>query len=344
MIDTLIRTLILLTLSLIFVTSPAQDIKLKLIDAQTDASFRGLSVVDDRNAWVSGSKGYIGRTNDGGSSWKFLQVKGFEKFDFRSIYAFDDNKAVIANAGSPANILLTNDGGKTWTKVYTHADTSAFIDGVDFWNANEGLIYGDPLNGKMLLLKTTDGGTTWKELEESQRPLLNNGEASFAASGTNIRCSGNSEVMIATGGTTSRLWYSRDKGSSWRAISAPIIQGEPATGIFSFSRLSNKIVIVGGNYLQDTLRRDHVFVSSDKGVTWSAPAKPTRGYRESVELIRQNLLISAGPGGIDISRNGGLAWEALSDEKYFHAVRKARKGNLVILAGGKGKVAILSIQ
>ena len=334
------------SLSIIFVLlccldSFGQEFRLELISPQNDASFRGMSVVDDQVAWISGTKGHIGVTSDGGKTWKFTQVPGFEKFDFRSIYAFDGRRAVIANAGAPANILVTADGGLSWKTVYTNADTLAFFHGMDFWNEKEGIIYGDPIQGKMLLLKTTNGGLSWNESPENERPALNAGEASFAASGTNIRCAGSREVMIATGGTVSRLWFSDDKGVSWRSIAVPILQGEASTGIFSFCRKYNSIVVVGGNYLQDSLRVRHVFTTPDKGKTWSAPTVPTRGYRECVEMLSDRILVAAGPSGVDITRDKGQQWEPLSDEKYFHVIRKARKGKLVLVAGGKGKVAIL---
>jgi photosystem II stability/assembly factor-like uncharacterized protein len=320
----------------------SQTITIDLIPPESDASFRGLSVIDDSVAWVSGSKGIVGKTTDAGKHWKYSTVPGFDKFDFRSIYAFDANKAIIANAGAPANILLTTDGGKSWSTVYSNTDTAAFIDGVDFWNDKEGVIYGDPIKGKMLLLKTIDGGLKWRESPDSERPTLEPGEASFAASGTNIRCFEKSEVIIATGGKISRLWYSNNKGISWKTISAPIIQGEPAMGIFSFARRKpGHLVIVGGNYLQDSLKTDHVFYSEDQGRSWSPPLDPTRGYRESVEYIHETILIAAGPSGVDVSYNGGMNWQPLSDEKYFHVVRLARNGSLIVIAGGKGKVGIL---
>lgn len=335
------RVLFIVSLLLICPPSIAQDFRLELLVPQNDASFRGLSVVDDAIAWVSGSKGHVGVTLDGGKNWKFTQVSGFEKFDFRSIYAFDGRRAVIANAGAPANILVTADGGVSWRTVYTNPDTLAFFDGIDFWNDKEGIIYGDPINGRMLLLKTTDGGLSWIESPENERPALNTGEASFAASGTNIRCAGSREVMIATGGAVSRLWFSDDKAVSWRSIAVPILQGEASTGIFSFCRRYNSVVVVGGNYLQDSLKLRHVFTSNDKGKSWKAPATPTRGYRECVEMLSDRVLVAAGPSGIDITRDRGLHWESLSDEKFFHVIRKARKGSLVIVAGGKGKIAIV---
>jgi photosystem II stability/assembly factor-like uncharacterized protein len=153
------RTVILIVAAKIFVSHFlfAQRIVTQKIFPE-EVSTRGLSAVDDRVAWVGGSKGWVGHTSDGGSTWKTLQVKGFETSDFRSVYAFGAERAIIANAGSPANILITKDAGQTWKVIYTDTHADAFIDGVDFWNDTEGLMYGDPIDGRMLLIKTTDGG------------------------------------------------------------------------------------------------------------------------------------------------------------------------------------------
>jgi photosystem II stability/assembly factor-like uncharacterized protein len=201
----------------------AQDYKFHKANASSTASFRGLSVVNDNVAWISGSQGQVGVTIDGGKTWSFNTIKGHEKSEFRSLYAFDATHAIIANAGSPGYIFTTADAGKTWTIVHTLTHKDAFFDGIDFWNSKEGIIYGDPIDGKMLLLKTTDGGQSWKEVSEA--PQLESGEASFAASGTGIRCIRNNKIIICTGGTISRLWISSDKGEHWINRITPIIQG-----------------------------------------------------------------------------------------------------------------------
>ncbi len=333
------KTLFLITLNLLAHPIWAQQFHLKNIATDVNSSFRGLSVVNDQVAWVSGSNGWVGLSTNGGEHWKFNQVSGHETSGFRSLYAFDEHRAIIANAGSPANILLTTDAGKTWEVVYTNNREAAFIDGVDFWNEEEGLIYGDPIDGKMLLLKTSDGGYTWNEVLNA--PQLNDGEASFAASGTGIRCTGKSQAYISTGGITSRLWTTTDKGNSWSVLNPPIIQGDVATGIYSFAMNKNNIILVGGDYTRPALATQHNLYSTDRGATWNTPSPSSRGYRECVEFITKNILLTTGPTGTDISYDHGISWNAFSDAEGFHVVRKARKGNLVVMAGNDGQIGLV---
>ncbi|MBS1682503.1 MAG: oxidoreductase [Bacteroidetes bacterium] len=320
--------------------SLAQMYQWKNISVNVKSSFRALSVVDDKVAWAGGSNGFIGRTCDGGITWSFNQVASFEKLDFRSVYAFDSLRAIIANAGSPAMILQTTDGGKNWKSVYKNENKDAFIDGLDFWNEKKGMVYGDPIEGKMLLIKTVDGGNTWADLPEAQRPVLKKGEASFAASGTGIRCYGNEKVVITTGGMVSRLWTTKDGGQHWSVQDLPITQGTESTGAYSSFFWKKKGVLVGGDFKKDSQMGQHVYITSDQGKIWHVPIRPTRGLRECVEFLKDDYLIAVGPQGADLSNDGGINWIDLSDEKGFHTVRKARDGSLIV-AAGNGKISVI---
>lgn len=333
----------LLPLLLMHHSADAQQLLLQQIPTHTGASFRGLSVVDNKVAWVGGTNGTIGITTNGGNSWHMNQIRGYEQYDFRSVYAFDEKNAVIANAGTPAFILYTTDAGMHWKEVYRNTDTAAFLDGVSFWDNDNGIMYGDPVHGRLLMLTTHNGGKSWQEIPESSRPIMEQGEASFAASGTTIRCSGKNSVSIATGGKKSRLLRSEDRGITWEYISTPILQGQTTTGIFSFATSREHMIIVGGDYKQDTLCDRHIFISDDYGTTWKAPGKPTRGYRECVEYINDNTAIATGPTGTDLTTDNGATWQPVSDEKQYHVIRKSRRGNLLIMAGGSGKIGVVTL-
>jgi photosystem II stability/assembly factor-like uncharacterized protein len=326
------------------VSTFCQSVRAKSVDSKTGAFFRSASVVSDDVIWVSGSKGTVGYSKDGGEKWIFHQVANFEHLEFRTLYAFDSLTAIIANAGSPAYILRTTDRGANWRVVYTNNEKDAFFDGIDFWNKKEGLIYGDAIQGKMLLLKTNDGGITWKEVAKEKSPALKQGEGSFAASGTGIRCFENNRAVIATGGVFSRLWFSKDKGNTWTVNEPPIVQGQTMTGIYSVAfRDTLNGIVVGGNYNKPTEKIKHILFTQDGGETWNAPITPTRGMRECVEYITPNFVIACGQSGIDISNDGGKNWKAFSNEKQFSVVRKSRDGSIVVLAGANGRISILSL-
>lgn len=308
------------------------------IHSGTKTSLRGLSVVNDSVAWISGSNGTWAMTRDSGRNWRWVQLKAYEKFDFRDIEAFSDQKAVMVNAGSPAVILLTNDGGASWKEVYRNESSEIFLDGMDFWDERRGIIYGDPINGRMVLLKTTDGGENWKDISDYNSISLIKGEASFAASGTTIRCGRNGKVWIASGGVQSRIFYSSNYGYSWEAYPCPVNQGKSSTGPFSIAFYKNRGVVVGGDYLQDTSRYKNVLLSQDHGKTWKSVTQPTFGYRSAVEYLSAKVLIASGPSGTDISVDKGKIWQRLSEEGY-HTVRKAKKGNLILMTGSNGRIA-----
>jgi hypothetical protein len=58
-------------------------------------------------------------------------------------------------------------------------------------------------------------GNTWNKLPADKLPRTANGEAAFAASNTNIVIKGNN-TWIVSGGMKARVFYSADKGNTWK--------------------------------------------------------------------------------------------------------------------------------
>src|SRR3954452_17100790 len=153
---------------------------LQVLTNGTKTSIRGLSVVNDNLLWASGSNGTVARSTDGGKSFNWITVKGYELRDFRDIEAFDSNTAIIMAVAEPAIILKTKDGGNTWKKVFEDSTKGMFLDAMDF-EGDVGFVVGDPINGKLFRSTTKDKGDTW-EKSSSQAITLITGEALFAAS------------------------------------------------------------------------------------------------------------------------------------------------------------------
>ena len=321
---------------LILIGAHIQAQQIKIITSGTNTSLRGLSVVNDKIIWVSGSNGMVGKSLDSGNTWKWIQVKGFEKTDFRDIEAFDETKAVIMGIDAPAYILRTIDGGENWKVVYENKTKGMFLDAMEFWNIQSGIVIGDPIDGKFFIARTFNGGDTWRTIPQKNYPVADSGEACFAASGTNIRKLGNDAACFVTGGHYSRLFIKDKK------IDMPILQGKETTGANSIAIKNKKIfVVVGGDFNTPDISTGNCVITKDAGHNWRSPIAPPNGYRSCVEYFQKNKWITCGLNGVDISNDDGNTWTSVSKES-FHVCRKAKIGKSVFLAGGKGNIGRFS--
>ncbi len=308
--------------------------KIKTFNSGVTASLRGLSVVSDNIAWISGSNGTVGKTTDGGITWEFNRIKGFEGVDFRDIEAFDGATAIVMGIASPSYILKTTNGGQTWRVVYQNKDSAMFLDAMEFWNEQSGIVIGDPIKGRMFFLRTFDEGETWKEIPEKYRPQVTEGEACFASSGTNIVKLNKEEAIFVTGGKASRLFI-RDK-----IIELPIVQGTESTGANSLAVNKKTVIVVGGDFANPKKYQQNCVISNNMGKKWKEPTTPPKGYRSCVAFIKSKTWVTCGLTGVDISTDNGDNWLSITNAS-FHACAKAKTGNTVYFCGTNGAIGKL---
>ena len=327
------KIFVVVLLLTVLVTLQAQTIQ--LLNSGTQISIRGLSVVNNNIVWVSGSQGTVGKSTNGGVNWQWIKVKGFEQIDFRDIEAFDDKTAVIMAVAEPAYILRTFNGGNTWLTVYENKTKGMFLDAMEFWNEQSGIVIGDPIDNRFFIARTFDGGKKWQELPTKNYPVAVSGEACFASSGTNIRKLNKKEAIFISGGLKSRVFI-RDK-----KINLPIVQGKTSTGANSIAvKNSNIFIIAGGDFNAKEDTTQNCAITTDGGLNFAAPVTAPHGYRSCVEYIKKNTWITCGLTGVDISFDEGKNWSWISKES-FNVCRKAKKGNAVFFAGVNGNVAKL---
>ena len=123
--------------------------------------------------------------------------------------------------------------------VYEETHPKAFYNALNFWNENEGIAIGDPTNDCLSIIITRDAGESWHKIPCDMLPKTRESEAAFAASNTNITII-DKKTWIATGGKSSRVLFSPDKGLSWTFYETPIIQNEPTTGMYSIDFYDEK--------------------------------------------------------------------------------------------------------
>ncbi|HEX8369301.1 MAG TPA: hypothetical protein VF604_12225 [Pyrinomonadaceae bacterium] len=324
----------------IFLASAITEAQWQKQTIETKASLRGLVVVNEKVIWASGTGGSFLKTTDGGKTWTVGKVPGAEKLDFRDVEAFDADTAYLLSIGEGENsrIYKTTDGGATWKMQFKNANPKAFFDAIAFWDKNNGIAMSDPVDGKYLLMTTTDG-ETWKPLGTDKMANAKEGEAAFAASGTCLITGGKSDVFLVSGGNDARVFRSNNRGLSWFVSATPIVKGTAGSGIFSIAMFDSKNgVIVGGNYEKPSETTNNLAFTNDGGKTWK-PGKGLSGYRSGAAYINKKTIVAVGASGADLSSDGGKTWKNLGKENYNSVQAKGKRA--VWAVGANGLVAKL---
>src|SRR5947199_10482647 len=69
-------------------------------NSTTTSSLRGVSAVNAKVVWASGTGGTWLRTTDGGSKWNAARVAGADDLDFRDVHGVDDRTAYLLSIGA----------------------------------------------------------------------------------------------------------------------------------------------------------------------------------------------------------------------------------------------------
>ena len=298
-------------------------------ESGTTASLRGVSAIDAKVVWASGTKGTYLRTIDGGATWKAMTVPGATDLDFRAIHAFNEKTAILLSIGPGEKsrvYRVTNDQARL---VFTNPDPKGFFDGLAFWDASHGILIGDPVDGRFVVFTTSDGGESWKR-QKTPAALAN--EGAYAASNTCIIVRGAREVFFGTG--AGRVFHSTDGGETWSVAKTPM-EGGASAGLFSLAFNGRTGIAVGGDYNKPAESAGNIEVTEDGGKTWTAPASGPGGYRSAVALF-EKMWIAVGTSGSDVSTDDGKSWKQF-DSGNYNAVSFANGAGWAV--GPKGAVA-----
>ena len=283
------------------------------------SELRGLSVLDAKHAWASGSGGTVLRTTDG-EHWEKLTVPGGEALDFRDVEALDANTVVLMSAGpgDASRIYRSADAGATWKLVHTNPDKDGFYDAIAFWDAQNGLVVGDPVDHRFVVRVTHDGGQTWEKPESLSLAPMFPGEGAFAASGTCLTVvKGTNLAWFVTGGAkVSRVFRTLNRGQNWSSGITPIKAGNPSSGLFSVAFLdTQRGFAAGGDYKQPKFEGLNGVRTQDGGKTWRPAPIMATGFMSAVVAIpgTTNDLVAAGLAGEAISHDGGRTWSPIGD-------------------------------
>lgn len=133
-------------------------------------------------------------TKDGGKTWDIVTytgpiVKGLcaidavkEQYINQGEIAFKYHLYAVGRVGSPANIMVSHDAGKTWTSKSLNNECKMLLD-IKMLNKKVGIACAasdeDIAKSNAVILKTIDGGASWRKVYQSSRPFESTWKASF---------------------------------------------------------------------------------------------------------------------------------------------------------------------
>ncbi|WP_422084180.1 WD40/YVTN/BNR-like repeat-containing protein [Ulvibacterium sp.] len=337
---------LILTFPLLFSCSeekgrdPFSSVKVEVI-YQDSLSIRAIEIMGNSLAFAA-NKGTFG-TIDLSRGTIRTNIQHFDSIvpEFRAI-AHTTTDFFMLSAGNPALLYKTGNKGRM-ELVYKEEGDGVFYDAMTFWNDLEGIAIGDSVGGCLSIIITRDGGNTWNKLPCDFLPAGIEGEGAFAASNSNIVTMAN-KTWIAT--TKGRIYFSPNKGQTWKVFETPIQSRGPTQGIYSIDFYDESVgVVFGGDYTRPENNKANKAITKDGGETWLLVADGQNpSYKSCVRFVPNSKgkeIVALGFTGISYSSDRGETWKAISEEP-FYTVRFLNDSTAY--AAGKGRVAKLSFK
>ena len=309
-------------------------------------SIRAIQIWDGK-VWYSGTDSKFGFVDiRDKNKRKQVRLSG-KKLQFRTL-AQNKNSFFAVNIESPAYFFRIDKKNLNSKVVFTDNEETAFYDAMKFVDNNFGISFSDPSsNQKLNISQTRDGGDKWIHCNNCNGfPVLEKGEAAFAASNTNI-ASVKNMIWIATGGTKSRIYQMKSKNCHWQVYDTPFIQGASSQGIYSIDFFDQNFgVAVGGDYTKQSDNVNNIATTNDGGKTWQIQASgKNAGYMTCVKFrpgTKGKVLVAVGDQHISFSKDYGKTWQKISDEKNLYTCDWLNHDTLIL--AGKDKILKLSLH
>ncbi|HYX28705.1 MAG TPA: hypothetical protein VE863_09065, partial [Pyrinomonadaceae bacterium] len=290
------------------------------------------------------------RSPDGGNTWSHIGLEDARYITGIVVDPQNPNTVIVSTRdwfvpGPARGIFKTTDGGKSWKKVYFKDDRTSVVDLVrapddprTLFASTYKLII-DPANRRAIgadsfILKSTDEGETWQELNGAGLPESSRGSIGLAIA---PRIKPLRVYAVMNNG----FYRSDDEGATWtRTTNDPRITGSTYFGKTYVDPVNPDVV-----YVEQT----SMYRSLDGGKTWESFKGAPSGEDQHVLWIdpqnTKRMFLGSDQGAI-ISLDGGHTWSDWFTQptgQFYHVVTDNQfPYRLYAAQQDSGSVAVLS--
>src|SRR5882724_10209387 len=272
------------------------------------------------------------KTLDGGKTWKNTGLRDSRAIGKVIVNPRNPDVAFVAALGHPfgpnseRGIFRALDGGKTWEKVLYKDDNTGGID-VAFDPRNSNVLFaslwevrrtpwslssGGPGSG---LYRSSDGGTTWKRLEEKGLPKGPYGRIGVSVAANSERVY--ALIQASEGG----LYRSDDGGDTWQLVNAShsLIQ-RPWYYMHVIADPQDAETV----YVMDV----DAYRSTDGGRSFNKVKIPHGDHHGLwIDPRNTNRMIASNDGGVSVTLDGGKTWSRQDNQptaQFYHVIADNR--------------------
>jgi len=267
---------------------------------------------------------------DGGKTWKNVGLGDSRAIGKVIIHPTNPDIVFVAALGHPfgpnteRGIFRTLDGGKTWEKVLYKDENTGGVD-IDFDPHNPNILFASLWQARRTawsmasggagsgLYRSSDGGTTWKRLEEHGLPKGPYGRIGVAVAANSQRVYALIEAHNPDGG----LYRSDDDGEAWELVN-------PSHSLWQ--RPWYYMHIIADPKDENTLYIMNVeaYRSTDGGHLFNKVSVP-HGDNHGLWIDPQDTrrMIAANDGGVTITLDGGKNWTLQDNQptaQFYHVI------------------------
>jgi photosystem II stability/assembly factor-like uncharacterized protein len=273
------------------------------VDLHTNAELTDISFINENQGVICGSLGYFSKTDDGGATWKEMNVG--VNHTFLSSFLLNENVCFVARR----SLFRSVNSGLNFNEIGSPNQSSIFS--ICYRDTNLGFI----TQGNRIL-KTTDGGSDWIEVYNtnayyglSDLQFINN--VGYACGGADYDNFNAGEIV-----------KSSDHGTSWSILVSSVN--------------INAMSFVNENTGFYTNVNREVYKTTDGGNTWVKISTIDNSPSSIAFKNERSGFISTYQGEILMTEDGGLNWDIVYNQTNISITKIVTSRESVYAIGNSG--------